>query len=564
MLRNRVLFLIPVFATLGAIFFYIYSFNLELMKIKYEQSERIKSVSNELNEYVIVSSNLGKFIEKDLNEKNLSKKVIESKLFQYLSSAPANVIYGIGIWFEPYKLQSKQKLNGIYIHQHLIDKRKFTLTYEWNTEEYNYPSQKWYQAGLKASQSVFTDPYYDQGMVYTTNARSFYKEKRKVGVISVDIVVPLLQDLIARHSIAAKDYVFIVDKNEKIVAHFNKETIQESEVYRSKNATSLLDMTEPEIRNLLKLNSSEYFESALLNEKLGWKIKAISSKLLGFSRTQELFVFLFFAVIIVWIAFIYFRNLIFRIEHENNLAREETERNKIQLLKNSKMASLGEMASGVAHEINSPLMVILGKSKQMKRYLENSHFEPSEIKNQIEVIEKTVYRISTIISGLRTFSRSSENDELISENINTIIEDSKALLSEKLKHSNIELSLNKLNDNIYLKCRPGQISQVLLNLISNAHDAVLENEKVEKWIVVNVRLDQIEKKIIIEVSDSGKGISSEIEEKIMNPFFTTKEIGKGTGLGLSISKGIVEEHNGILYLKKNTPNTTFCIELPIN
>ncbi len=109
--------------------------------------------------------------------------------------------------------------------------------------------------------------------------------------------------------------------------------------------------------------------------------------------------------------------------------------------------------------------------------------------------------------------------------------------------------------------RPTQISQVLLNLLNNSFDAI--EERAEKWIRVRFEINSNKKILIIKVTDSGDGIPNEIVHKMMNPFFTTKDIGKGTGLGLSISKGIIEEHGGHLIYNAQSKNTEFVVELPI-
>jgi C4-dicarboxylate-specific signal transduction histidine kinase len=109
-----------------------------------------------------------------------------------------------------------------------------------------------------------------------------------------------------------------------------------------------------------------------------------------------------------------------------------------------------------------------------------------------------------------------------------------------------------------IKCRPGELAQVLLNLLNNSYDAV--QDLPEKWVRVN--LDSFGSTIDIRVTDSGPGIPAEISSKLMQSFFTTKEIGKGTGLGLSISKGIVEAHNGNIRIDNNCKNTCFVVTLP--
>ncbi|HEX4924120.1 MAG TPA: ATP-binding protein, partial [Bdellovibrionales bacterium] len=111
---------------------------------------------------------------------------------------------------------------------------------------------------------------------------------------------------------------------------------------------------------------------------------------------------------------------------------------------------------------------------------------------------------------------------------------------------------------LVIACRPTQISQVLLNLLNNAHDAVAE--QTEKWVKLDVR--DLGDSVELSVTDSGAGIPPEIQEKIMQPFFTTKQIGEGTGLGLSISKGLVDSHHGQLRLDAKSKNTRFVVLLP--
>ena len=132
------------------------------------------------------------------------------------------------------------------------------------------------------------------------------------------------------------------------------------------------------------------------------------------------------------------------------------------------------------------------------------------------------------------------------------------LCTENLKVHQVDLRIIG-NQDLEFDCRPTQISQVLVSLINNSLDAT--RDLPEKWI--EIQMEDQNGKIRITVTDSGNGIPEGIANKIMNPFFTTKEIGKGTGLGLSISKGIIENHGGTITLNTASPHTQFIIELPI-
>ncbi len=224
----------------------------------------------------------------------------------------------------------------------------------------------------------------------------------------------------------------------------------------------------------------------------------------------------------------------------------------------SKLATLGEMAGEIAHEINNPLTVICGKVDQMKRKIEAGTIDVEKIKEGLILIKTTSARITKIIKGLRSFSRNSENDPMVPTSIRAMIEDTLVLCKERFSSSFVELIVEFEGD-VTVECRPSQISQVVMNLLGNAHDAIEKNP--EKWVKLRVTYD--DRLVRIAVTDCGKGIPPEILEKIMQPYFTTKELGKGTGLGLSISKGIIESHAGKFYYDSESPNTSFVIEIPV-
>ncbi|MFZ3230851.1 MAG: ATP-binding protein [Pseudobdellovibrio sp.] len=228
----------------------------------------------------------------------------------------------------------------------------------------------------------------------------------------------------------------------------------------------------------------------------------------------------------------------------------------------TKMSALGEMAGGIAHEINTPLTVIQLSSEKLLMSLSSDALDfkdaRAEMNTSLERIVKTVSRISKIISGLRTFARDSKDEIKLLTSISEIVEDTFSLCREKLSHNKTDLKFI-LDSDIKIYCNPIELSQVLLNLLNNAYDAIQDSP--DRWI--RVELEAFENHIYLSVVDSGHGISKDLQEKIMQPFFTTKEIGKGTGLGLSISKGIIEAHGGKLFIDTKSANTKLTIMLPL-
>jgi C4-dicarboxylate-specific signal transduction histidine kinase len=229
------------------------------------------------------------------------------------------------------------------------------------------------------------------------------------------------------------------------------------------------------------------------------------------------------------------------------------------IIQASKLSALGEMAGGIAHEINNPLGIIDGYAKRILRTIEKNEIQAPELVNYTDKIVETVVRIAKIVNGLRQVSRDAANDELEQVLIHELISDSVAMSTEKFKANGVAFTFS-CDDQLYIKCKRIQFSQVLINLLNNSY--YVAKELPEKWIKIIVKKVE-NNKCRIYVIDSGKGIKPEILLKVFNPFFTTKKVGDGTGLGMSISKNIVNDHNGILDYELYEGNTAFYIEIAI-
>ena len=249
------------------------------------------------------------------------------------------------------------------------------------------------------------------------------------------------------------------------------------------------------------------------------------------------------------------------IEMDNKKMQHDIRQRELSLIHASKMATLGEMAGGVAHEINNPLTIIVGYLKILKNELsEMSFLQKDRILSMINNVDKTTKRIGEIIQGLYLFSRDAKLDNLTSVLVAQLIQNTVSLCFEKFKNNNISFRVDEIPVDTYVYGNETLLGQVLLNLLNNAYDAVkLQNIK---WIEITTMINAQNGRVEIRIRDSGHGIPIEIHHKIMQPFFTTKEVGTGTGLGLSISLGIVREHGGDLFLDTNSSNTCFVISLP--
>jgi PAS domain S-box-containing protein len=232
------------------------------------------------------------------------------------------------------------------------------------------------------------------------------------------------------------------------------------------------------------------------------------------------------------------------------------QKNKIVLA--SRLEALGQISSSIAHEIKNPLGIISTTAGYLGCLCEDKDSVPS--KDVIKVtkkIEDTAIRISKIIKSLRTFSRDSSNDPLVTTSLKTMIEESMDLYYNRFKNDDINLSIDVIPKDVYVDCKSSEIYQVLINLINNSYDAV-HNLK-EKW--VKITYTDLGSAFEVAVTDSGSAISLESQKRLFEPFFTTKEVGYGTGLGLSICERIISAHGGIIRYDNLSANTRFIIRL---
>jgi histidine kinase len=238
-----------------------------------------------------------------------------------------------------------------------------------------------------------------------------------------------------------------------------------------------------------------------------------------------------------------------------------------QLIQASKMATLGEMATGVAHELNQPLSVIKTASSFIKRKVERKEpLEEGILKTMAEEIDSHVDRAEKIINHMREFGRKSDvaKEKL---QVNEILKRSLDFFKQQLKLRNIEV-VERLEERLPLiLADSNRLEQVFINLLINARDAIerkweqgaLKGEN--KRITLQTCFEQ--EMVTIRVTDNGVGIPEAILERIFEPFFTTKKVGKGTGLGLSISYGIVRDYDGTIKVEsKEGEGATFTIRFP--
>ena len=247
------------------------------------------------------------------------------------------------------------------------------------------------------------------------------------------------------------------------------------------------------------------------------------------------------------------QNISSQLETEALLAEEHG-----RSVQSAKLAALGEMAGGVAHEINNPLAIICGYATQLRIKAEAEEMDKEQLTLWATKIESTAWRIKKIVSSLRTIARDGQRDPFQDVLVHSIVEDALSLCGERFRAHAIELSVQIDPPDLRVSARHVQLAQVMVNLLNNAYHAV---EKLPQgWI--RITASESGQNVLIQVTDAGCGIPIETRDKIFQPFFTTKEVGQGTGLGLSISASIMREHHGELGVDHSNPHTCFFLRLP--
>lgn len=263
-----------------------------------------------------------------------------------------------------------------------------------------------------------------------------------------------------------------------------------------------------------------------------------------------------------------FDNLIEEIElkdftlklHNDNLEKIIEEKVS-ENLRSAQLASLGEMAGGIAHEINNPLTIIASTNRVLLMLLAKDKFDKDQFIQFVKNSESTVNRISRIVTGLRNMSRRSDDNDIAVVSFNDVFNDVSEVAEAKFKSKGIEIRKKYSEESATFLFRANriQLCQVLVNLLNNSYDALVDLKGHELWVEIDITL--LNGKVLLRITDAGSGIPLDVRKKMFNPFFTTKAIGKGTGIGLPLCKTMVEKMGGQFFYDEKSEHTSFIIQL---
>lgn len=520
---------------------------------------------------------------------------IVSPLLLY-STKHVESLVSIYFIFDPKLLKHKDLIGLWYTDPHI--EGNFKLTNNGPTKEM-YPENRreleWFYIPKKLKKGVWSQPYVDKDIKINmiTYSTPLYYGKTLLGIMGVDISMDELKNFIYKFKIYDTGKAYLIDKNNKII--FAKD-------YKPLTSTDAID------KNLYDFLNKKYTkESIKVNNEDVELVKSSSYKKLyavthlynGFILVLEVPVNELYAETIRLIVFTSYLLLLAVLV----IALITIEANKYikkindGLIHKEKLISMGTIVAEIAHEINNPIGFISCNIDTLKKFIEkiktlisayeeglkNIHFKKSTIEDEIEdinnlkaelkadyVIESLdelideskegIKRVSEIVVNLKNFAEDDRQDVKSSENVEKIVLESLAFLSNKIK-SNIEITKN-FKDIPPLLCNKNQLEQVLINLLDNACYSVDKKGHSDKKI--NISIYKKGQNAYIEIEDNGIGIEKNKINKIFDTFFTTKAHGEGTGLGLSISHEIItKKHKGeIMVESKKDIGTKFIIKIP--
>jgi C4-dicarboxylate-specific signal transduction histidine kinase len=247
------------------------------------------------------------------------------------------------------------------------------------------------------------------------------------------------------------------------------------------------------------------------------------------------------------------------VQGEKNRVQSELDVERDRALKNQRLVEMAVLAAGIGHEILNPVTIISSHTRKVRKLIEARKMTLNDLNNAIAGVDKGLARITGIISGMKSLVRDGSNDPFQSVSIANIFDDVRSIVDNSIGKHGVDVTLVDGTDGCHIRCRSVQMGQVISGLVTNARDAI---EKLsERWIRVESRIEG--QNVVITITDSGNGIPPEVVQRLFVPFFTTKEPGKGTGLGLSIAKGIMDQHQGVIEVNQQSPNTQFVLKVPM-
>ncbi|OGP60122.1 MAG: hypothetical protein A2V65_01895 [Deltaproteobacteria bacterium RBG_13_49_15] len=448
---------------------------------------------------------------------------------------------------------------GAFVDIGVIDSKGNHQAYvgPYNLKGLNYCDQEWF--GQVMTKGIYiSDMYMGVRRLPHFIIAVLHQENEQSWIIRATIDQDILRDIVASSKVGKAGDAFLINRDGvyQTRPRFQGEVLRESHIDTNLfgDSVNVIEHITSGGRNLLMAGTWLKNKNWLL--VIAQESDEEMKKLMATRNLQVSIIG--FGVLMIVLTTIFMSNY---VVNQLEAAGAKMDELNARLMQSDKLAALGKMAAGIAHEINNPIAVIGEKAGWMRDLLSDEGFQQSENLTEygksIEKIEEHVERIRKIIHNMLGFARRTE-PHLDEVDINAVVNQTLELLQNHTRINNIEIHRNLQPELPVIASDQSQLQQVFLNLINNAIDATGKDGRIE---ITSRKADSF---IEIDIKDDGPGIPKSHQQRIFDPFFTTKQSGKGAGLGLSISYNIIEKLGGkITFTSEEGKGTTFMLRLPI-
>jgi signal transduction histidine kinase/DNA-binding response OmpR family regulator len=584
---------------LGLASFYQFKANSLRAEAMTQQENRAKEIAVKLETYLTNFQQLAQSTAALVSPLRKDKQAVEVILQRMLTSAPPQTVYGIGAWFEPYKFAGTLPRFGPYIHRGEKNNDPFVLTYEWDTPEYDFHNQPWYKLGKAGNgTTIFTEPYFDTDLVYMSATQAFFDENKQfAGVVTVDMVLPLLQEFITKANTGEGEIIYVTTTKGSIFAHPQEQALLDFARQRGQKVATVLDLQEKDLRdfNATFNTTTRYVETSVEVNYTHWLVHISSHEALLFYTIIELHNNLLAIIGILWGGVLMAELALMRIAYTSAKSEQKQflleleiikrKRAEEVLQKNNELLELkvqertaellgakvaaesanqekSRFLARMSHELRTPLNGILGYAQILKNEADLSRKQA----DGLTVIQQSGEHLLTLITDILDLAKIEAGKfELLPTPIqlDSFMRTTLAIVQMRADKKRLEVSYEALNIlPEAVEVDEKRLRQILLNLLNNAI-------KFTETGGVTLQVSEgAHGQIRFAVVDTGVGMTPTQLQHIFNPFEQVGDVKKraeGTGLGLAISKQLVESMGGELHVDSELgQGSTFWFELQLS
>jgi len=460
----------------------------------------------------------------------------------------------------------QQEYGSVFVDLGLVNEDGLLITYAgpFKLEEAKYSEAEWFKKAIKKHYFI-SDVFLGlRGLPhFIITVKQYYEKKQYILRATIDFVA--FNNLVENVRIGETGFAFILNRKGEFQTNLPLNIIPDKGLYMAFIKKAEQERTRKGVQIVENHNGFGkkriYVADFLKNGE--WLLVFQQDTAEVFAELHRavyiaVFIILIGGLGIIIMAFFQSRRMVGRIAE----ADKEKEMMNQQVIETGKLASIGELASGIAHEINNPVAIMVEEAGWIQDLLEEEEFQKSDNLNEFEMATKQIQaqgqRCKEITHKLLSFARKTDarvSDVQINDMVNELVE----LSSQRAKYGNATIKTNLQKDLPLIKISESEMQQVFFNLINNAIDAINRKDG-----IIDISTQLQDNNIIITVADNGSGIPRDNLARIFDPFFTTKPVGKGTGLGLSICYGIIKKLGGEIDVKSVLDmGTVFTIRIPV-